>query len=68
MRNFGLGVESGNQSLVLGVYEKPFRQALETLRKNDFVRRLWAKDPSLWKSEPDHAKIIRNSLGWLTVP
>ena len=28
---------------------------------------MWAKDASLWKTDPDAAKIIANALGWLTV-
>lgn len=34
----------------------------------DFMRRLRQKDASLWKEEKEHQKIIRNSLGWLTLP
>src|SRR3989338_2216862 len=30
-------------------------------------KKLWAKDPALWKNEPQHQKIIKNSLGWLFV-
>lgn len=26
------------------------------------------KDLSLWKDDPQHQEIIRNSLGWLTEP
>jgi hypothetical protein len=40
---------------------------LADLQQRDAAARIWAKDPSLWKAEPDHQKIIRNSLGWLTV-
>jgi glucose-6-phosphate isomerase len=42
--------------------------ALATLVERDAVNRIWARDPSLWKPQPDHQAIIRNSLGWLTVP
>jgi glucose-6-phosphate isomerase len=31
------------------------------------AKRIWRHDPTLWKAEPEHEKIIRNSLGWLTV-
>jgi len=40
---------------------------LKELRQTDFVRRLWAKDPTLWHSDPAQQKIIRNALGWLHV-
>jgi len=40
---------------------------LKELRQTDFVRRLWAKDPTLWHSDPAQQKIIRNSLGWLHI-
>ena len=31
------------------------------------VQRIWDKDASLWKSDEAAQKLIRNSLGWLTV-
>ncbi|MFH1725856.1 MAG: bifunctional transaldolase/phosoglucose isomerase [Elusimicrobiota bacterium] len=34
----------------------------------DPMRRIWDKDASLWKSEPEHRKVIDNSLGWLRMP
>jgi len=34
----------------------------------DFVRRLWARDTSLWSSDPDVQSSIRNRLGWLSLP
>jgi glucose-6-phosphate isomerase len=51
----------------LGPYASQTEATLADLVKRDAASRIWAKDPSLWKSEPDHQKIIRNSLGWLTV-
>src|SRR5206468_10735952 len=41
--------------------------ALSKMEKENYAQRLWKKDPSLWKEENDHRKIIENSLGWLTV-
>ncbi len=32
----------------------------------DFVPRLFKKDPTLWKSDAEHQKVILNRLGWLT--
>ncbi|MHC4606224.1 MAG: hypothetical protein ACYTAF_04755 [Planctomycetota bacterium] len=40
---------------------------LKAFRKERTVGRLWAKDPTLWKTDPGVAKAIRNRLGWLDV-
>ena len=44
------------------------RAAMERLATQNFTRRLWDRDATLWKQEPAHQKIIQNALGWLTVP
>ncbi len=44
------------------------RATLAKLADQSFVYRLWERDPSLWKSEPEHLRIIKNSLGWLSAP
>ena len=41
---------------------------LARLDAEKFSARLWARDASLWKSEPEHQRIIEKSLGWLTAP
>jgi glucose-6-phosphate isomerase len=51
----------------LGKYENLVDAAIEEAEKADVLPRIWAKDPSVWKSEEAHQRIIRNSLGWLTV-
>ena len=40
---------------------------LERLEREGAVKRLWEKDASLWKGEPDQQAAIKNSLGWLRV-
>ena len=42
--------------------------ALVKLHEQGFARRLWERDPGLWKSEPEHQRVIKNALGWLSVP
>ena len=37
------------------------------MNPNEVVQRIRRKDASLWKSDEANAKIISNSLGWLTV-
>ncbi|MBS1791348.1 MAG: bifunctional transaldolase/phosoglucose isomerase [Acidobacteria bacterium] len=42
----------------------------ETIKRADseqWTRKIWRKDAALWKSEEAHQKIIKNSLGWVTV-
>lgn len=56
-----------DRSASLGPYAKQVEATLADLAQRDAVTRIWAKDAALWKSDPDHQKIIRNSLGWLTV-
>jgi glucose-6-phosphate isomerase len=51
----------------LGKYRPDFEQALGEAASKSYVKRIWARDPALWKDEDAHQKIIRKSLGWLTV-
>lgn len=49
-------------------FEKSLSEALEEIGNENFLERLWAKDPSLWKKGPEEKKLIRDALGWLTLP
>jgi glucose-6-phosphate isomerase len=68
-------VEDGVESLEpqqtraggLDRYAREIEVTLADLARRQAVSRIWAKDAALWKSDPEHQKIIRNSLGWLTV-
>ena len=51
----------------LGNYEARVRATLAEASSIRVIERIWNKDASLWKSDESHQKIIRNSLGWLTV-
>jgi transaldolase/glucose-6-phosphate isomerase len=42
--------------------------ALQKLEKAGFQKRLFEKDPGLWKKDASHQAVIANRLGWLTVP
>ena len=42
--------------------------ALEKLASSDFLKKLWAKDPSPWTTDPAAADIIKHALGWLDIP
>jgi len=56
-----------DSALSLANYDADFRATLERLERDQSVARLWKKDPTLWKVEPDDQAIIANSLGWLAV-
>lgn len=58
---------SGQLNVSLGKYAENVAAALAQAEQANVVTRIWDKDASLWKSEEAHQKIIRNSLGWLTV-
>jgi len=51
----------------LGPLTDRVNSAMESAAGDDVVRRIWNKDASLWKSDEENTKIIKNSLGWLTV-
>lgn len=42
-------------------------QVISRADSEQWTRKIWRKDAALWKSEQEHTKIIRNSLGWVTV-
>jgi transaldolase/glucose-6-phosphate isomerase len=55
------------QALDLGDYQEAVRSRITSLTEEQFVTRLWRKDPTLWKTDPGDREIIRNALGWLHV-
>jgi transaldolase/glucose-6-phosphate isomerase len=54
--------------LSLGDAQTPYEGALEKLASADFLRRMWAKDATLWSDDPAAAPIVAHALGWLDVP
>jgi transaldolase/glucose-6-phosphate isomerase len=50
-----------------GSYGQLVNDTLKDADKNHASARIWKKDASLWKTEPDQQKIIANALGWLNV-
>jgi glucose-6-phosphate isomerase len=47
-------------------HEAAAAAAIRSLAENRIVQRIWNREPSVWKQEPEHQKIISNALGWLT--
>src|ERR1700683_4951543 len=46
----------------------PPTDALDKLAKEDFLKKLGAKDPSPWTNDPAAAGLIKHALGWLDIP
>ncbi len=53
--------------LSLGKFRDRFDEELRRAAAQSYVDRIWARDTRLWKTEPEHARIISRSLGWLDV-
>jgi transaldolase/glucose-6-phosphate isomerase len=41
---------------------------LKRLERNEAIKRLFGKDPLLWKKDEENIKSIREGLGWLDLP
>ncbi len=41
--------------------------SLRQMDKNSVASKIWEKDASLWKKDPEAQKVIKNRLGWLGV-
>lgn len=48
----------------LGIHQKLVTDALEEMKEQDIVKRIWNHDYTVWKPTPQE---ISNRLGWLTV-
>ncbi|HUY41057.1 MAG TPA: bifunctional transaldolase/phosoglucose isomerase [Candidatus Dormibacteraeota bacterium] len=55
-------------ALSLGSAQQHYDNALSELASKDFLKRMWAKDATLWTDEPAAAAIITHALGWLDIP
>src|SRR5258707_10875856 len=51
----------------LGSLQPAVDSQLAKLNKEEAARRLWAKDSTLWSSDPAKREEIRDRLGWLNV-
>jgi glucose-6-phosphate isomerase len=62
------GVRQGileRRTASLGKYHTDFENTLKDAENQNFIARIWQKDPKLWKDDPQHEEFIANSLGWL---
>lgn len=63
-----VSVSVNPSSASMGKLQMAVDALLVNLDQQNFSTRLANRDASLWKDDPGHQKIIKNSLGWLAVP
>ncbi|PIS46486.1 MAG: transaldolase [Elusimicrobia bacterium CG08_land_8_20_14_0_20_51_18] len=57
-----------NEKFKQEIFGTDLNAQADLVAASGLAQRLWKKDASLWKTEPDHVKNIKNSLGWLDIP
>jgi transaldolase/glucose-6-phosphate isomerase len=55
------------QALEVGDYQEIVEETIRQADKNEFSTRFWSKDTSLWKSDPENQRVIKEGMGWLHV-
>ena len=62
-----LGPKLDQVTYSVGQLDAEVKAKLSEMKEQNVIRRLWAKDATLWHRDPGHQKIIRNALGWLSI-
>ncbi len=65
-REAAAAADSSGQTFRLGEFQRRVEERMRAWDSAGFLRRLWAKDPSLWPS--DKPSDIVHRLGWLDLP
>jgi len=60
-------INTGCTTADLGDFEHVVQETLGALQKQNIAGRLWAQDPTLWKSDAAIQEKIKNRLGWLNL-
>ena len=63
-----VSTETAAPRLALGDFSAAYAEAVERARVEDWVNRLFSRDPSLWSMDPTVQAAIRDRLGWLDAP
>ncbi len=57
----------GDLELFSGQYHHDFLSILSDFDAQEIIKRIWDKDPTVWKNDEDSQRNIQNSLGWLNI-
>lgn len=55
------------QRISPGYLAEACQEESNRLRAGEAIHKIWARQPSLWKDDAEHARIIANRLGWIGV-
>ncbi len=55
-------------AIACGAHASQVDRALDGLTEQNFLKRLWGKDATLWANDAAAAEIIKHALGWLDIP
>ena len=55
------------QRISPGLLADAYQEELTRLRAGEAIQKMWARQPGLWKDDPEHARVIANRLGWIGV-
>lgn len=62
-----LSERTGKQEIDFGNKGPEIKSAFESFDGKQITRRIFAKDPFVWKSDEAEVKAIKNRLGWLNI-
>jgi transaldolase/glucose-6-phosphate isomerase len=57
----------GKQEIEYGENKSEIKSAFNSLDEKQIARRIFTKDPSVWKDDEAESRAIRNRLGWLDI-
>lgn len=52
----------------LGKYKRSVEKVLEKFEEGNLIDRIWENDSTIWKEGKGYDELIKNRLGWLTLP
>jgi glucose-6-phosphate isomerase len=55
------------QRISAGLLTEGYHQELNRLSAGQAIQKMWSRQASLWKDDPEHARVIANRLGWIDV-
>ena len=55
------------QRISPGYLADVYQEESNRLRAGEAIQKMWARQPCLWKDDPEHARIIATRLGWIGV-